>query len=572
MSRPPGLPTDAMVGASLYITRCTVANRVRRWLKRLREPRYVLGGVAVVAYFYFVVFARMGRARGRTPFTPDFLASLQPAGGALVALWILVMAAGAWLLPFNSGLLDFSAAETDFLFPAPVSRRELLVHRLLRSQVGLALAGIVPAIFIPLGSGAARVRFAVAIWIMVVTGKLYTTGVTLTKTRGLRRGWLPLALVVGVVGIVGVALSQAVLARPFTGIEDEVTRIGDAVTGGVPRVALLPLTALAGPLFAGSTGAFLRAIAGASLVLGLTLLWVMRADGALQDAAADASERSARKRSTPGLAGSRVGLWRLRAAGRPEMVFAWKAAAQTMRAVDRRTALRIVAITVALSAIALSASRRPGFAAAMGLFGMAGAAYVVLLAPQILRVDLRQDLLRLEWLKTWPIRPAEIVRGELLWPGALLTALAWALLALGFTMSTAVFETASLALRASIAVGAAALAPALVFAQLTIHNAMALLFPAWVPLGRQRARGFDAIGQRLITLGATWLSLVVALLPGAIAGGIVWFAFNRLAGSAAFIPGAAVAAMVVLLEVALATETLGPLFDKLDLTSIEAGE
>ena len=83
------------------------------------------------------------RAGGR------FLTSLQPAGCALVGLWILVMAAAAWLLPFDSGLLDFSDAETAILFPAPVTRRQLLIHRLLRSQIGLALAGIIPALHHP---------------------------------------------------------------------------------------------------------------------------------------------------------------------------------------------------------------------------------------------------------------------------------------------------------------------------------------------------------------------------------------------------------------------------------------
>ena len=41
----------------------------------------------------------------------------------------------------------------------------------------------------------------------------------------------------------------------------------------------------------------------------------------------------------------------------------------------------------------------------------------------------------------------------------------------------------------------AIVAPALVFAQFTIHNAVALIFPAWVPLGNQRPRGLDAMGS-----------------------------------------------------------------------------
>ena len=111
--------------------------------------------------------------------------------------------------------------------------------------------------------------------------------------------------------------------------------------------------------------------------------------------------------------------------------------------------------------------------------------------------------------------------------------------------------------------------PALVFAQLAIHNAVALAFPGWASLGRQRPRGFDAIGQRLITLGGTGLALLVSLLPGAVAGGLVWLAFVRLLGVIAIVPGAIVATAVIGLEVALATEAVGPLFDKIDVTSVE---
>ena len=105
----------------------------------------------------------------------------------------------------------------------------------------------------------------------------------------------------------------------------------------------------------------------------------------------------------------------------------------------------------------------------------------------------------------------------------------------------------------------------LVFAQLTIHNAVALAFPAWVPLGNQRPRGLDAMGQRLIMLGGTWLLLVLAALPGAVAGGIVWFALALFIGSAALVPAAAVVcASILAMEVLLATEALGPAYQRLD--------
>lgn len=560
-----------MIGASLYITACSLRNRLRRWGGRLREPRYLVGAVAAGAYFYFAVFARR---RGGAGWSPDVLHSLQPDGGAMVGLWTLVMAAGAWVFPYDGGLLDFSPAETNLLFPAPVSRRQLLFYRLLRSQVGLLLAGVIPALLVPLraGSETARVRIAIAIWLLVVTGKLYSTGVTLARTRGLRRAWVAPTLVASVVAVVGVSVWRAVASHPYSGFGSLVGDITAGVTAVPASLALAPLTALAAPLFASTTGGFFAALAGAILVLGATFLWVLRADEALQDAAAAAALRRERGRSRAGATRAGQGPWTLASTGHTEMVFAWKAAVQTSRVVERRTVLRVIALAAGLGAFAVGASQSRGPAAVLALVGLGGAAYVVLLAPQILRIDLRQDLLQLEWLKTWPVRPAALIRGELIWPGVVLTALAWLLLGMGFALSGSVLGSMPLGVRASGAAGVAVLVPALVSAQLTIHNAVVLAFPGWATLGRHRARGFDAIGQRLITLGGTWFALIIALVPAAAAGAIVWFAFSRLVGAVAIIPGACAAAAVIAIEVALATEALGPLFERLDVTSVEGAE
>ena len=118
----------------------------------------------------------------------------------------------------------------------------------------------------------------------------------------------------------------------------------------------------------------------------------------------------------------------------------------------------------------------------------------------------------------------------------------------------------------------AIVAPALVFAQLTIHNGVALMFPAWVPLGNQRPRGLDAMGQRLIMLGGTWLLLIVMMLPGAIAGAIVWFALGPFVGPAMLVPAAVVCTVIVGIEVLLATEALGPAYERLDVMAVERAE
>src|SRR5262245_21140567 len=128
--------------ASLYIIICSARNRIRVRLRRLREPRYLLGAIAGAAYFYFAFFSRMraGRAsrrrRAASP-PPDVLAALTAAGPAAAGLLLMVLTTVGSALPVTSSLLVFSDAEIQFLFPAPVSRRQLLLHRILRSQLGI---------------------------------------------------------------------------------------------------------------------------------------------------------------------------------------------------------------------------------------------------------------------------------------------------------------------------------------------------------------------------------------------------------------------------------------------------
>jgi hypothetical protein len=47
-----------MFGASVYIIICSARNRLRVRLRRLREPRYLIGAIVGAAYSYFSFFAR----------------------------------------------------------------------------------------------------------------------------------------------------------------------------------------------------------------------------------------------------------------------------------------------------------------------------------------------------------------------------------------------------------------------------------------------------------------------------------------------------------------------------------
>jgi ABC-2 type transport system permease protein len=578
----------SVLQAGLYITVCTAKNRLRVRLQRLREPRYLLGAIVGAAYLYFTVFARRGSrasavrrgARG-APAVPPQLAALASAGPALGALALLAVTALSWILPGNSGLLSFSEPEIQFLFPAPVPRRQLLIHRMLRSQIGLLFASAVVALMTPSVAGFTRLRVSIATWLLLVTAKVYYAGVTLARAklasahaRARRVAWTPIAVLTAAVAIVAVSLARAFANAPASSMRDVLVTIRDVAAHGPASGVLWPFLVLVRPLFAEWPQPYLGSLAIAAGVLALTALWVLRSDQAFEDAAAAAVERRTEEEAAPVAARYRLrsGGWTLTAVGRPEGAFAWKAMLQTLRLVDRRTIARLFAMVFSFTVIAISLGRGRGLAATLGFFATIGAAGGILFAPQVLRIDMRQDLQHLELLKTWPVAPAAVVRGELIWPGVLITSCVWTLLVLALAGSGAVFNTLAWSWRLSAAASAAILAPALVFAQLAIHNGVALLFPAWVPLGSQRPRGLDALGQRLIMLGGTWLLLVIGILPAAVAGALVWFACQWFAGSAALVPGAAACAIVVAIEVALATEALGPAFERIDILAVERAE
>lgn len=582
-----------MLSASFYIIACSFRNRLRVRLRRLREPRYLLGAIAGIAYFYFTVFARLRGARagnarlrrdGQSVPPPSAQALLQAGGLQVAGLALLVLAVLAWIFPARSSLLEFSEPEVQFLFPAPVSRRELLVYRILRSQLALLFAAVISSLFVPTLMLGARLRFAASMWVLFVTIRLYFAGVTLARSRlagstaaARRVAWAPLAAIVVALGIVGTALARVFMAQPMGSANDVVAGLGTALGTGLPRLILLPFVTLARPQLTPGVTPFLTALAGSVAVMVAVAVWVLRSDAAFQDAAVASAERRAERKASGGSAPkARATGWTLAPSGPAENVFLWKNAMQMLRNTSGITLFRYVVplgmSVVAMSAAMMAGNRARGGAAVFCIMALGVAGFAVLLGPQIVRTDLREDLRHLEVLKTWPLRPAAVIRGEMLWPGVLITGIAWLALICAAMFSAAAFPRLSINWRGSLTITALLLTPALVFGQLTVHNATAVLFPAWVPLGSSRPRGLDMMGQRLLLLAAVLITLAIFMLPGAIVGGVLWFAFSRFIGAAVLVPGAVICLGIVAIEVLAITEALGPAYERLDLTGIERPE
>ncbi|MEO8258306.1 MAG: putative ABC exporter domain-containing protein [Acidobacteriota bacterium] len=579
-----------MLRASLYISLCATRNRLLVRLRRLREPRYLIFALAGAAYMYFVVVRQFGAARprrrgGTAPdaFAGSVSATMLAAGG--VAL--LASSAAAWVLPMRSTLFDLSEAEIHLLLPAPVTRRALLIHRLLRSQFKSLFGAFIlafvtsPGLAAPGGGSiGARLLRVFAYWIVFVTFRLYFAGVTrvrarLLSTSGRARwtAWAPLAAVAAAIAIVGLAVVRSLLETPLESLPDLLPRLAAATGSGLPRVVLWPFMALIQAAFADTFGGRLAGMARALLVMIATLLWVLHSDGVFHATTGDQPDEQPVAGGATVAAGARAINWPLRPSGSTEGVFFWRNGMAALRSTRIAALLLLliplIAIGVAGATAGLSIAGAAGPAAGLSLAALAMAAAFTLFGPQGSRSDLRGDLRHLEPLKTWPVRGAAVIRGELSWPLTLLTLCAWLALACGTVFSAAAFPDVPIARRLSLCSAAFLLAPALIGAQLLVHNAAAVLLPGWVPTGTQRARGLDAAGQRLIMFGAVMIGLVAIIAPGALAGAVVALVSYRWIGVAAAVPAAAVCLTVVAVEVLLATEALGRAFDRIDLSAVE---
>jgi hypothetical protein len=268
--------------------------------------------------------------------------------------------------------------------------------------------------------------------------------------------------------------------------------------------------------------------------------------------------------------------WTLAPSGRTEALFFWKNAMQTLRTTSHLVLLRYVGpliwLAVVVVAFRTSSTDSRGLSSGLGMFALFAALFSILFGPQIVRGDLRSDLRHLELLKTWPVKSADVVRGEMLWPCVVITAFSWVALASATVFSAAALPGWPAVWRLSTAAAAMLLAPALVFAQYTVHMAAAVLFPAWVPLGDQRARGLDAMGQRLILFGGVLLTLAVVVGPGAIVGAILWLTLYRVIGAAVIVLAAAVCLAIVGIELLFLTEALGTAYERIDLSAVERAE
>lgn len=581
-----------MIAALAYLQFHSVKNRLVQRIKRLKQPKYLFGAIVGAAYFYFYIFrfafAPRGRTGGMSPAMGDWPADplLFESVGALLLFGVIFL---AWLIPHKRAALAFTEAEVAFLFPAPITRRGLIHYKLFRSQLAILFTVLfLTLISTRFGTSGRGLMRAAGWWVILFTLNLHFMGASFALTRLTDRGLANWQRRLGLLGLVvvaaGVVVAWAVQVIPelrtadlrdFGAIVNYINQV--LVSGPLPYL-LYPFRLVVRPYFATDWLSLLIALGPAVLLMALHYAWVLRADVAFEEASVEAARRFAERISAaraghlrdPGrkLKGKRAP-FTLRPDGVPLVALLWKNLISAGSAFTSRMAIILV---VSVSSIALAMS---GFAsnsnwvAVLGTFAAVLAAWALLVGPQIVRQDLRQDLPNADLLKSLPLRGWQVVLGEILAPAVILTIVHWLLLLVVVICGGAVADgKISAQLVLAIGVGAAVVLPALNTISLLIPNGAVLLFPAWFQAGRQGPHGIEATGQRLIFAIGQFLAFALSLIPASVSFAIAFLPARAFLGDAVAVVLASLLATAALaIEAGLGVMLLGRLFERLDLSA-----
>ena len=578
MPQPP-----APVPAMLFLYRRTMANRLRQQVARAKSPRYLAAVVMGMLYIWWALFrnARLGGGPLAKLVETDIAV---PIASAI----LLLSAARWWVFGGERSALAFTPAEVQFLFPAPVSRRQLVHAKLVRMQLAILLNTCIFSVLLRGGGGSLEGwQRGLSLWMLFSTLALHRLGASIVHANAMehvgkarRRLVLPL-LVFGAVlvaVIYGIVTDWPTLRlASIAGIKAVLLAVTDALRAPVPAAALWPVRAVLEPVFLGVGAKWLAAMPWAAAILALHYLWVVRLDKAFEEAALEATqhraERLRRVRSSQmGNSRSRKGklakVPSLALTGRPEMAIAWKNVVAALRGGAWRTQLLTFTIGLAvLAAVTRSASDRAGDVFMGVTFGWG--AMLLFIGPLWMRFDLRLDLPRLAMLKTMPLPGWRIVAAEIAAVTALHSVTVWSLMVVPLMMflqepALLAESGATIPIIVSVAVGV----PVFNALMFTIQNGTALLFPAWVRMGTE-ARGFETMGQNLLTTGATTLVAAVALVFPVGLGGLILWITNDWGGWSVLV-ATIMASAVVVAELWPLLLWLGGVFEKIDVSEVAA--
>ena len=565
----------SIFGVFAFLTTTSLRNRFRTQAKQLRNPRYLIALVFGVTYIWFFLF----RERGERP---NLFESTSVELFASLAVFILFMR--WWLFGNDRSALAFTPAEVQFLFPAPVSRQALIQFKLLRAQMAIIFNALLwVVLFGRGGTDLPPVLRVISIWALLSVFTFHRLGATIVRAStaqhgkaGAKRNVVALAAF----GIIAAGLLwSAVNGYPALRSASGPREVSDAMIAllqqPVPNALLAPFRALLAPTFARSVGEWAPKFAIVFVAALLHYVWVMRTQLAFEDAAVEASAARAKRIEAmrarragnvkPVRAGNRTWI-PLAATGHPAFAIVWKNMLALSRTSGQSAMVIVMIASFVATAAVISTRGGAGFRTMLGTFAIGMTVFSLLIGARFVRSDLRQDLLHLRLLRTYPLEGSAVVAAEVAGSTLVLTATQVGLLLFGHLM---LIPSPRLPFDVTTRWLMLAAAPLilLVFnaATVTIQNGAALLFPAWVKLGTQKSGGIEVLGQSILTMVASLVVLSLALVPPAIAAAAAYYAVVMLFPELIITPiaaGLAIGVLALAIEVAMTMMMLGEVFER----------
>lgn len=581
--------------ALVYLCTRSILNNIMQRVRRLKQPRYLLGAAFALAYLYFIFvmphLARAAREAERiaagesVPVVRDLSGFVTTAAG----LSLLLMFAAMWLWHRARTALQLSEAEITWLFPGPVTHAAIVHFSLMRTQAALLLSALLITLF------TAGWRFipsplwarAFGWWLILGVVTLHVTASGFTCTRLLERGFAQwqrqlavLALLVGGLWLMNAADPHLRLpvASDFIEPNAVMAYVLDQTGSGPLYWLLAPLRAVAGPLVAADAIEFLRALGPALLVYALHYYWAFRSErpdveATMENAAKRANMLAAMRknafRASLAPQKTRPDPFPLRARGSPMLALLWKNLLSTRAYLSPRTFIGIACLLVVWNLWLGTPEQIGAFARIPTIIALFIGMQALFIGAQFARQDLRSDLENADLIKIWPLPGWQLVLGELLAPVCILSGILWLCL-LQITLAgpmPGARAAASPELRWIIGGSLALLLPLLAATQVLIANAVAVLFPAWAKSANQ-GHGWETIVPRMLFLFGALLASVIVVLPALLGGALVYIPASWFIGDEfALLPAAIVAAIVMAAELAWGIDWLGKRFEAYDLSA-----
>ncbi|MGA2062764.1 MAG: putative ABC exporter domain-containing protein [Thermoguttaceae bacterium] len=399
---------------------------------------------------------------GHTPVDPQVLRDVLP----LILFGLLLMSI---LSAARVEGIHFTAAEVDFLFSGPFSRRQLLVYKLTSGMIAWLFAALMFSIMLmryaSLWTAVFLGFFLIMIFMHLLTTAMLLAGQSLAERMYTRTRKAMTFIILGLVIVVAARLLPTFLNRGF---QEAAHGIRGSALWFWLTMPLEPFvrTISAGKIFPDLIG---WALAAAAVDLAL-LAVVVRIDVNYLESSLVASRKRyallQRRRSTGRMVVKPHVAWRA-----PQLPWlggagpiAWRQLTTAIRSIHGLFIFFLIILCVAagplLSKMQNSSEGTTIVIAQIGFF--------TILFTRMLAFDFRGDLDYMDWAKSLPLRPVAIALGQLAAPVLFMTAIH-----LLFLSAVAAFSQGS----RMMLLAAMLFSPPLNFVLFGVDNLLFLLFP-----------------------------------------------------------------------------------------------